>query len=55
MPTKGELPCAGKADELAERHFGDVPLAVFDEAEEDLLDLQLEARSAQCRRRARRR
>ena len=34
----------GKADELAERHFGNVPFAVLDEPEEDFLDRQHEAR-----------
>ena len=32
----------GKADELAERHFGNVPLAVLDEAKEHFLDRQHE-------------
>ena len=39
---KGEFPCDGKADELSERHFGNVPFAIFDEPEEDFLHRQHE-------------
>ena len=38
----GRVALRGKADELAERHFRDVPLAVLDEAEEDFLDVERE-------------